>query len=74
MSTVNEVRRRLKNAPGDLKLVTLYDGQYFDVKIEEIRSVYVKKEEPWEDTVYDRDCYGIADEEDKDSIQVLAIE
>ena len=74
MATINEVKRRLKDAPGDLKLVLLYDGQYFDVKVEEIRSVYVKKEEYLDGTVYDRNCYDIADEEDKDSFQVLAIE
>lgn len=74
MATVSEVRRRLKDAPGDLKLVVLYDGEYFDVKVNEIRSTYVKKEESWSDTIYDRDCYGIADKEDPDSFQVLAIE
>jgi len=73
MSIVSEAIRRLKDAPKDLKLVLLYDGQYFDVLVSEIRSVYVKKEESM-DGLLNRQCYGIADEQDPNSFQVLAIE
>jgi len=69
MAIVDSVRRRLKDAPGDLTLVVLKDGQYYDTVVNNIRSVYVKPEKDWEGTY----CYGIADEDDPDSFQVLAI-
>jgi len=67
---VNEVRRKLKDPPGDLNIVVMIDGQYYDVEANNIRSVWVKPEKDWEGN----DSYGIADEEDPDSIQVYAIE
>ena len=70
MAIVDSVRRRLKDAPGDLNLVVLKDGQYYDTVVNNIRSVYVKHEYDWERC----SCYGIADEDDPDSFQVLAIE
>ncbi len=70
MSTVSEVMRKLKNPPGYLKLVFMVDGQYYDVDVSNIRSIYVKREKDWAEM----DCYGIADEEDDNSFQVYAIE
>jgi len=70
MATTDNVLRRLKDSPGDLSLVVLKDGQYYDTVVNNIRSVYVKPEKDWEGN----HCYGIADEEDPDSFQVLAIE
>lgn len=70
MATVGQVRNRLKNAPQDLSLVVMIDGQYYDINVSQIRSVYVKPEEDWTGDA----CFGIADEEDEESFQVLAIE
>jgi hypothetical protein len=70
MPTVTELRRKLKDPPGDLKMVVMIDGQYYDIDLNNIRSVWVKSEKDWTD----RDCYGIADKETPDSFQVYAIE
>jgi len=69
-TTVDDVIRRLKDAPGDLKMVVSINGQYYDFDVKDIRSVWVKSEKDWEEL----DCYGIADEEGQDSFQVLAID
>ena len=70
MAIVESVIRRLKDAPGELSLVVLIDGQYYDTTVNNIRAVWVKPEKDWEG----KHCYGIADEEDPDSFKVLAIE
>ena len=67
---VNDVLRKLKDVPQDLKLVVLINGQYYDFYAEDIRSTYVKPEKD----EYGTSCYGIADRESKDSFQVMAFE
>lgn len=62
--------RKLKDPPGDLKMVVMIDGQYYDIDINNIRSVWVKSEKDWSGT----DCYGIADEDNPDSFQVYSFE
>jgi hypothetical protein len=71
MATVNDVLRRLKDSPQDLKLTVLIDGTYYDIDVNKIKSVYVVPEKSWET---EEDCYGIADKNSEDSFQVLAIE
>ena len=73
MTEVGDVIRRLKDCPKGRKLVLLHEGQYYDVKVDEIRSVYVKPEKAM-DGILDRNCYGIADDDDPKSFEVLAIE
>lgn len=70
MATVSEVRRKLKDPPGKLKMVFMVDGQFYDIDINHIKSIWVKPEKDWGGG----DCYGIADEEDPDSFQVYTIE
>lgn len=70
MATVKQVRKRMKDFPQDLEFVVMIDGQYYPVNISEFRRVYVKEEKDWADSF----CYGIADEDDEDSSEVLALE
>jgi len=69
MATVDAVTKDLKKFPSSLSLVVLMDGQYYDVTVNNIRTVHVKPEKDFEGN----DCYGIADKEDPDSFEVVEI-
>ena len=70
-ASVGEVIQRLKQAPSEMRLVVMHDGEYFDINLSDIRHVYVTKETSWDN---ETPCYGICDQEEEDSFQVLAIE
>lgn len=68
LNTIQDIRRRLKQAPQDLKVVTLHDGLGFTIR--EMRVCYVK---PWKNFAGD-DCFITAEKDDHGSIQVLEID
>lgn len=70
-ASVGEVIQKLKTAPSEMKLVVMHDGEYFDINVSDIRFTYVRKETSWDN---ETPCYGICDQEEEDSFQVLGIE
>jgi len=68
LNTVGDIRRRLKQYPSDLKVLTLHDGLGYPIN--EIRVTYVKPDKNWSGD----DCFIGAEEDDPDAIQVLEID
>lgn len=68
LKTVDDIRRRLKQAPGDLKIMTFDDGLCYP--IDRIESCYVIPTKNWNG----EECYTTADENQKGAFQIMLIE
>ncbi len=68
LKTIDDVRRRLKQAPGDLKIMVLDDRICYPIN--EIKTCYVKPDTDWENNK----CYIEVDEHEKGAIQIMLIE
>jgi hypothetical protein len=67
LKTIDDVRRRLKQAPGDLKVLIESDGYYY--QIGEVKSKYVIHIEGWAGNKYQE-----VDEDTEGATQVMIIE
>lgn len=68
LKTIDDIRRRLKQAPGDLKLMIFDDGLCYPVS--KIETCYVI---PTIDFIGQK-CYTTADKHQKGAIQIMLIE
>ena len=68
LNTTDDITRRLKDCPRDLKVMTIHDGLCYPVH--EIKTCYVIPTRDWTKTK----CYIEADEHEKGAIQIMLIE
>lgn len=68
LKTIDDVRRRLKQAPGDLKLMIMDDGLCYPIN--KIKTCYVIPTKNWDG----EECFIGADEDQKGAIQIMLIE